>query len=360
MSSPSAQDTVFYALAIPAVLFFALAAAHSLAIRGYRSLLDAHEPALFSDAEVRGSASGRRAGVGFAPSDYRGRPSFLQIWTACAAPLRMDARLGSLATRVRELAGVLRDQETGVEELDRRFSFSFDDASRMRSLAARVEFQTAMMELADLGVDLVRLEAGVLTARKRATWIVPVSRDRATSILAALGMLARAMESALGATVAELEPPPSGAGPRRLVSGGVAFLSLSIGVRLVGGYWETGGWLAWTSPARWALVAERLPVAALLASTGGIAAALLSRWNALGLSLRIGWTVVLNAALVWAAYAVVRTLSIPGLAEQLESNRDFIRAGLTSATGTACGIVACGFLGGIVGARLRSAAWSEG
>ncbi|HTM01525.1 MAG TPA: hypothetical protein VL503_10435 [Candidatus Omnitrophota bacterium] len=360
MSSPSAQDTVFYALAIPAALFFALATAYSLSIRGYRSLLDAHEPARFSDAGVEGSASGRRAGVGFAPTDYRGRPSFLQVWTTCAAPMRMDARRGSLATSVRELVGVLHDQETGVEALDRRFSFSFDDPGRMRSLAARVEFQTAMMELADLGVDLVRLEAGVLAAKKRATWIVPVSRDRAASILSALGMLARAMESALGATVAELEPPPSEAGPRRLVAGGIAFLSLAIGVRLVGAYWETGGWLAWTNPARWALVAERLPAAALLASTGALVAALLSRWNAIGLSLRIGWTVVLNAVLVWAAYAVVRTLSIPGLAEQLESNRDFIRAGLTSATVTAFGIVVCGFLGGIVGARLRSAAWSEG
>lgn len=353
MSSPSAQDTVFYSVAIPAVLFFALATARAFAIRAYRSLLDTNGPAQFSDAEVQGKASGRRTGVGFAPTDYRNRPSFVQIWTACAAPLRMDARRESLATRVRELAGVLRDRETGVDELDRRFSFDFDDPDRMRSLAARVEFRTAMLELADLGVDLVRLEAGVLIARKRATWIVPVGRDRAAAILATLGTLARTMESALGATATELEPPPSGAGPRPLVAGGIVFLSLAIGVRLVGGFWEAGGWLVWTHPARWALVAERLPHTALLACAGALVAALLARWNTLGLSLRIGWTVVLNAVLVWAVYAVARSVSIPGLAEQLESNREFVRGALTSATATAGAIVGCGLLGGILGARLR-------
>lgn len=359
MSSPTAQDTVFYSVAIPAVLFFALATARAFAIRGYRSLLDTNEPARFSDAEVQGSASGRRTGVGFAPTDYRNKPSFLQVWTACAVPLRIDARRGSLATRVRELVGVLHDQETGVDELDRRFSFYFDDPDRMRRLAARVEFRTAMLELADLGVDLVRLEAGALIAKKRATWIVPVSRDRAAAILSALGTLARAMESALGATVTEMEPPPSGAGPRPLVAGGIAFLSLAIGVRLVGAFWEAGGWLVWTHPGRWALVAERLPATALLACAGALVAALLVRWNTLGLSLRIGWTVVLNAVLVWAVYAVARSVSIPGLAEQLESNREFVRAGLTSATATAGVIVGCCLLGGILGARLRPAAWPE-
>jgi len=359
MASPTAQDTVFYSLAIPAVLFFALAAARVMALRGYRSLLDSPEPVRVSDAEVEGISSGRRTGVGLASTDYRYRPSFLQIWVACAAPLRMDARRGSLAVAVRELVGVLRDQETGVDELDRRFSFDSDDAERLRRLAQNAEFQMAMITLADLGVDLVRSEAGVLIAKKRATWIVPVAPGRAAEILSALGTIARVMESTLGTTVAALEPPATGAGPRPLVAGGVTFLSLAIGVRLVGAFWEVGGWLAWTHPGRWALVAERLPGAALLACAGALVAALLTRSNPLALSLRIGWTVAVNAILVWVAYGVARNVSIPGLAEQLDANREVIREGLTSVTTTAGIIVGGGLLGSIVGGRIRETAESS-
>ena len=355
MASPTAQETVFYSLAVPAVLFFALASARVMALRGYRSLLDSYEPVRASDAEVEGVFSGRRTGVGLASTDYRYRPSFLQIWVACGAPLRMDARRGSLAVAVRELVGVLRDQETGVDELDRRFSFDSDDPERLRRLAQNVEFQMAMIVLADLGVDLVRSEAGVLIAKKRATWIVPVARGRAEEILSSLGTIARVMESTLGTTVAAIEPPATGAGPRPLVAGGVTLLSLAIGVRLVGGFWEVGGWLAWTHPGRWALVAERLPGAALLACGGALVAALLTRWNALALSLRLGWTVALNAAIVWALYAVARNVSIPGLAEEIAANPEFIRGGLTSATVTAGIVMGAAILGSIVGGRIRAA-----
>lgn len=359
MASPTAQETVFYSLVIPAVLFFALAAARVIALRGYRSLLDSNETVRASDAEVEGTSAGRRTGVGLASTDYRYRPSFLQIWVACAAPLRMDARRGSLAVAVRELVGALRDQETGVDELDRRFSFDSDDPERLRTLARNIEFQMAMITLAELGVDLVRSEAGVIIAKKRATWIVPVARGRAAEILSALGTMARVMESTLGTSVAALDPPATGAGPRPLVAGGVTFLALAIGVRIVGAYWEVGGWLAWTHPGRWALVAERLPGSSLLACAGTLVAALLTR-SSPALSLRIGWTVVVNAAIVWALYAVARNVSIPGLAEQMAANPEFIRGALTSATVTAGIIMGAAILGSIVGSRIRAAHTARG
>jgi hypothetical protein len=358
-SSPGTET--YYVFAIPAVLFFALAAIRISALRRYRRLMDLHEPARFSDSEVRGLFGGRRSGVGYAPSDFRQRPSFVQAWVACGSSLRMSARQVSAATRLRRVFGVIPDQKAGVDELDRRFYFDTDDPARLRTAASRIEFVMALGSLADAGVDLVRLDGGVVAAQKRATWIVPIGADRVRGILESLGTLARAMEAAApgeaaiaGGTEAPLEPPPTISDPGRLVFGGVVFLALLIGAMILGAFWEPNGWLIWTRPERWALVRERIPAAALIAFAGGVAAATLSRWSALRIAVLIGLPVVLNALLIWGVYLVARTAHLPGLAEELASHRDVIRdllATVTSATGAVFG---GGLLGALVGSRFRA------
>lgn len=357
-SSPGTE--IYYVFAIPAALFFALAAIRISALRRYRRLLDLHEPARFSDSEVRGLFGGRRSGVGYAPSDFRQRPSFVQAWVACASSIRMSARQVSAATRLRRLFGVIPDQKTGVDELDRRFYFDTDDPARLRAAASRIEFVMALDSLADAGVDLVRLDGGVAAAQKRATWIVPIGSDQVRKILDSLGTLAATMEAVApgearlpdGAET-PLEPPPTTSGPGRLVFGGIVFLALLIGAMILGAFWEPSGWLIWTRPERWALVRERIPATAMIAFAGGVAAATLSRWSALRIAVLISLPVLLNALLVWGVFLVARTAHLPGLAEELASHRDVIQDLLATVTSSAGAVLGGSGLGALIGSRFR-------
>jgi len=377
------MDSVLFVFAVPCVLWFALAAARVVALQRYRSLLDPLEPSPEPDDEVRGIVSGRRAGVGFAPSDFRKRPGFLQIWTSCATSFRWDARRVSLATRARRLVGAIRDEPIGIDEVDRRFYFDSDDPGRLRALADRPDFVAALTALADLGVDDIRLEDGFLSARKRQTWIVPIGGDTAREMLKSLSALALAIESTpvarahvapdvvarefpelrVATQLEEPGPPPAGAGPRRPLFGALVFLSLWIGGLIVGSFWEPEGYLVTTGPERWALVYEKLPAAAVLAGMGAFLAHLLVKRNAVGTALLIGWPVLLNGLLVWGGYLFVRD-ALPGLAPDpkgeiaasLAAHEATIRSALTTVTSAMAAVLGSALVGAWIGGIRRASA----
>jgi hypothetical protein len=248
-----------------------------------------------------------------------------------------------------------------VVELDRRFYFDTDDPGRLRTAASRIEFVMALGSLADAGVDLVRLDGGVVAAQKRATWIVPIGADRVRGILESLGTLARAMEEVApveaaltGGMETALQPPPATSGPGRVVFGGVVFLALLIGAMILGAFWEPSGWLIWTRPERWVLVRERIPAAAMIAFAGGVVSAVLSHWGALRIAVLISLPVLLNALLIWGAFLVARTAHLPGLAEELASQGDVIRDLLATVTNAAGAVSGGALLGGLMGSRFRA------
>src|SRR6185436_6828927 len=142
---------------------------------------------------IHGAYSGRSADIGFVSSDRSShKPAKVQLSLACTAPLRVEAYRTSLAVSLRTAIGILGDRKTGIEDLDRRFAFQFDDRPKMEALLGRPEAQQSFHALADLGADFILLTNGHLTIEIPMTFVVPPGRGRVSEALATMHTLASA------------------------------------------------------------------------------------------------------------------------------------------------------------------------
>src|SRR5262245_27426508 len=124
----SVEGPLFTMFGIIAGSAFLVAALRWLALRRYEGLLEHTTPGNLSSGSVHGIYSGRRADIGQVSANRASHtPSKVQVSLACEVPLRLEAHPRSLAISLRTAVGVLEERKSGVQDLDRRFVFQFDN-----------------------------------------------------------------------------------------------------------------------------------------------------------------------------------------------------------------------------------------
>ncbi len=347
-------------LGIAASLAFLVAAVRFFAFRGYASLLDA--PQDTRGGRIHGTHSGRSADIGFVSSD-RGshKPGKVQLSLACTAPLRVEAYRTSLAVSLRTAIGILSDRKTGIEDLDRRFAFQFDDRSKMEALLGRPEVQQGFHALADLGADFILLTNGHLTIEIPMTFVLPPGRGRVSEALATMHTLASATESALPAAApapsSDLEDlwpasPTSSASVSAPTSFGVLFVAILIGVLVVGSFWDFSGRIPWQT--RLDAVNARLPLVAVISGVTALFAAFLVPRKPVMWGVLVSFPLLAHAALAWVLYLVLRSVDAPEVQNAFTRELEFLPAGVKTATIAAAACLGSSLAGVFLGSRLSA------
>jgi len=350
------ESEMYVVLGAAAGLFFLVAAVRAFFLRRYGSLFDGGAPQATQVGRISGPLSGRRAEIALSSADHtRSRPAELRITLRGAGSAELEAVRESMATALRKALGAQPDRETGVEELDRLFAFRFHDRSEIERLVGRPEARESLVALAELGARSVRASGALLTVDVPMRFVLPLGVERVRQILSAMSTLASALESERPAgapAVSRTPDAPRGgmaiAGP---VFAAVFFVAMILAFLVLGSFWDVDGKMHWRE--RLDIVNARLPIVAALAGFSAFLAALLVPRKPISWGFSLGWPLVLHAALVWILYLVLRVVSLPGLAEELAGNEEFVRAVLISANAAPAVALGSGFLGGTMGARFR-------
>ena len=365
---------MYVVLGAAAGVFFLVAAARAFSLRRYADLFDEAARRGSCVGGVCGRYSGRAAEIALVPSDHiSSTPAKLRISIECAAPLEVEAVRESMATALRKAIGVQPDRKTGLEDLDRLFAFQFYDRRKVEGCFGRIEVREGFLSLAELGADSVRIRDSLLRVDLPMRFVVPPGVGRMRRVLESMSTLGSAMESALstgGSASPSVAPrgdvaADSIAGASRHAASAIAapvfyavfFVAMIAAFLIVGPFWDFNGKIPWRT--RLGIVHARLPMAALLTGSSGFLAALLVPRKPALWGLQLGWPLILHAALAWILFLVARGSGIPGIAQELASQGEFVRGVLTAASTAAALVFGSGLLGALVATRVSGTRLDE-